>query len=296
MRNFSFEQLEYAGDFILQFIPALIILTLLIFRTRSKKPVSSVLIAFCLGISIHYPLDLLIFLAEVFLNYFIQDGNTARFYLALFRSAYLEEGLKFIIIYYFCLRHEEYKKPSETFIYAIAVALGFSVYENLEYYKIFHMGIYQRYVVTFAHIGFAMLMSIFLSISMFNAIKIVYQKKYIKGCVGLFCPVIYKHEVEEDKFIFSKKLSIFLALALPVAFHALWNGLLMFQLFDYHKLVIYINFLFVFVMAFYLWRAEKKEIIETSHKREDIKNINIILNFIYVWIVIALIIFLVYLN
>lgn len=296
MRNFSFEQLEYAGDFILQFIPALIILTLLIFRTRSKKPVSSVLIAFCLGISIHYPLDLLIFLAEVFLNYFIQDGNTARFYLALFRSAYLEEGLKFIIIYYFCLRHEEYKKPSETFIYAIAVALGFSVYENLEYYKIFHMGIYQRYVVTFAHIGFAMLMSIFLSISMFNAIKIVYQKKYIKGCVGLFCPVIYKHEVEEDKFIFSKKLSIFLALALPVAFHALWNGLLMFQLFDYHKFVIYINFLFVFVMAFYLWRAEKKEIIETSHKREDIKNINIILNFIYVWIVIALIIFLVYLN
>lgn len=296
MRNFSFEQLEYAGDFILQFIPALIILTLLIFRTRSKKPVSSVLIAFCLGISIHYPLDLLIFLAEVFLNYFIQDGNTARFYLALFRSAYLEEGLKFIIIYYFCLRHEEYKKPSETFIYAIAVALGFSVYENLEYYKIFHMGIYQRYVVTFAHIGFAMLMSIFLSISMFNAIKIVYQKKYIKGCVGLFCPVIYKHEVEEDKFIFSKKLSIFLALALPVAFHALWNGLLMFQLFDYHKFVIYINFLFVFVMAFYLWRAEKKEIIEISHKREDIKNINIILNFIYVWIVIALIIFLVYLN
>ena len=296
MRNFSFEQLEYAGDFILQFIPALIILTLLIFRTRSKKPVSSVLIAFCLGISIHYPLDLLIFLAEVFLNYFIQDGNTARFYLALFRSAYLEEGLKFIIIYYFCLRHEEYKKPSETFIYAIAVALGFSVYENLEYYKIFHMGIYQRYVVTFAHIGFAMLMSIFLSISMFNAIKIVYQKKYIKGCVGLFCPVIYKHEVEEDKFIFSKKLSIFLALALPVAFHALWNGLLMFQLFDYHKFVIYINFLFVFVMAFYLWRAEKKEIIETSHKRENIKNINIILNFIYVWIVIALIIFLVYLN
>ena len=293
MGKFRFEQLEYAGDFILQFIPALIILTFLIFRTRSQKPVSSVLIAFCLGVSIHYPLDLLIFLAEVFLNYFIDDGNTSIFYLALFRSAYLEEGLKFIIIYYFCVRHEEYKKPSETFIYAIAVALGFSVYENLEYYKIFQMSIYKRYVVTFAHIGFAMLMSIFLSISMFNAIKIVYQKKYIKGCVGLFCPVVHKHKVEEERFFFSKKVSIFLALALPVAFHALWNGLLMFQLFDYHKYVIYLNFLFVAAMAFYLWRAEKREIIETYRKRKDISNLNIILNFLCIAIIIALIIVLI---
>jgi len=99
--------------------------------------------------------------------------------------------------------------------------------------------------------------------------------------------------VEEERFFFSKKVSIFLALALPVAFHALWNGLLMFQLFDYHKYVIYLNFLFVAVMAFYLWRAEKREIIETYRKRKDISNLNIILNFLCIAIIIALIIVLI---
>jgi len=283
MNYFILRDLQYSKDFIFQFLPILLILIIIILKNKRENSLSSVLISFCLGISIHYPLDLLIHLAQLFQYNYIESEKAIFFYTAFFRAAYLEESLKFIIIYYFCIKYQEYEKPSETFVYAISVALGYAVYENLFYYKFYNIGLEKRFVVIFAHMGFAMLMSLFLSKSMFSAIETVYEKNYIKGPIGIFYPVIFKKTYYKSKFYFSKRIAIFLSLALPILFHGLWNILLMLKLYDYHQYLIYFNYLFILVIIIYLRYCKTSE-VQKYQKRSAIKNSDVQLNFIYVLI------------
>lgn len=133
-------------------------------------------------------------------------------------------------------------------------------------------------------------MSIFLSKSMFHTIQIFYQKRYIIGPLGIFHPMLLKYKKNNQKFYFSKRIAVFLSLALPILFHGLWNILLMLKLFDYHQYLVYFNFIFIFIIILYLRYSSPKQ-YNNFEKRSELPDIDVVLNFIYVLILTLVTIF-----
>lgn len=52
---------------------------------------------------------------------------------AFLGTALPEELCKFLIVYWIAIRHEDYERPADALVLAVAVALGFATFENLLY-------------------------------------------------------------------------------------------------------------------------------------------------------------------
>ena len=52
---------------------------------------------------------------------------------AFLGTALPEEACKFLIVYWIAIRHEDYERPADALVLAVAVALGFATFENLLY-------------------------------------------------------------------------------------------------------------------------------------------------------------------
>ncbi|MFI3175517.1 MAG: PrsW family glutamic-type intramembrane protease [Bacillota bacterium] len=110
-------------------LPAVVGLFYMYIRDKyEKEPYLMAFVAFFLGIS------------ATFLIYGFGEALERSFphtetplYTAFVSSAFVEESVKFIFLYYFIWRNKNFNEPFDGIVYAVFISLGFAWVENLVY-------------------------------------------------------------------------------------------------------------------------------------------------------------------
>ena len=248
---------EFVNLYLSTILPP-IILGVIIWKTdRFQEPAHLLLASFLIGFAIALPLDLLIaFTHDVIapalnLNLDAKEATVAEFaFMHFFRAAFLEEGLKFALLIFFCVRLTDLNEPMDAIIYAAAIGLGYATMENIGYlYN--ELGkcadqdcwawgtVKDRYYPLIMHFGFAVVMGFFLSQSLFR-----------------------------EQEVFKKRVSTILALLVPVVFHGSYNYLHAWDVFPVLTLVLIIG-------IFYYYRIEQNQRITEPIDKSKIEGLNI---------------------
>ena len=264
---------EFVNLYLSTILPP-IILGVIIWKTdRFKEPAHLLLASFLIGFAIALPLDLLIHITHdviapaLNLNLDAKEATVAEFaFMHFFRAAFLEEGLKFALLIFFCARLADLNEPMDAIIYAAAIGLGYATMENIGYlYN--ELGkcanqdcwawdkVKDRYYPLIMHFGFAVVMGFFLSQSLFR-----------------------------EQEVFKKRVSTILALLVPVVFHGSYNYLHAWDVFPVLTLIFIIG-------IFYYYRIEQNQRITEPIDKSKIEGLNIfysyIVSFLLVIIVVA---------
>ncbi len=232
---------------------------------RFPEPGKFLVASFLLGVSIYLPLDLLIMITEDHLapllgldmnaynNYEVGDPTPVgeHAFQMFFRAAFLEEGLKFAILIFFCVRLSDLNEPMDAIVYGAAIGLGYAAMENIPYLNTgdpetaWTMNVVrQRYYPLIMHLGFGVIMGWLLSLNLF-----------------------------EEQSTFKRRLMIILALAVPVIFHGSYNYLGAFDVFPILTLIMVIG------IIYYYRREQLKRITEEMDKAK-IANIDVIYSYL----------------
>jgi RsiW-degrading membrane proteinase PrsW (M82 family) len=201
-------------------IPAIFILYLFLNREKNKEPLSIVLSTFALTYIIVLPLDIFI----SFVDPYLENTFDSQHYFSLrafFRAAFLEEFLKFSVIFLFVYRQTHFDELSDGIIYGIAIGLGYAVVENYDYLYQFYIGqepmiefIKNRWWALIAHVSLGILMGMFLA------------KSRIKR--------------------FNHKLMVSLSLMIPIFIHGLHN-------YTFASDTLYQSYVYRYMFAFYVF-------------------------------------------
>ena len=188
----------------LNIIPAILLISLFLLREKNKEPITMVLSTFALTYIIIIPLDLLIAIVDPFLvSYF----DNQHFYSldAFFRAAFLEEFLKFSIIFLFVYKSTYFDEISDGVIYGLTVGLGYAVAENYNYLIYDYYGlepmikfIENRWWALTGHVSLGIIMGILIAKS-----RLVKFKKNIILSLSLVVP-IFLHGLHN--YTFSSKI------------------------------------------------------------------------------------------
>jgi RsiW-degrading membrane proteinase PrsW (M82 family) len=115
-----------------------------------------------------------------------------------FRAAFLEEGLKFALLIFICVKLEALDEPIDAIVYGAAIGLGYAAMENLGYLYAPDAWSLEtvkgRYYPLVMHLGFGVVMGWLLSLNLFD---------------------------EPSKF--KRRFMLILSLAIPVIFHGVYN-------------------------------------------------------------------------
>jgi len=107
--------------------PGVSLLTYLYLRDRYEaEPIHMVLRMFVLGILVVVPIMVLQRGFQIWLG----DGPIAA---AFVQSAFVEEFLKWFVLYHVIYNHTEFDEPCDGIVYAAAISLGFATMENVLY-------------------------------------------------------------------------------------------------------------------------------------------------------------------
>ena len=182
---------------------------------KFPEPGKFLVTAFLLGVSIFLPLDFLIIIAEDHLGPMLglnleeynlyrkgeqEEGFTwaAHAYMHFFRAAFLEEGLKFALLIFICVKLEALNEPLDAIVYGAAIGLGYAAMENLFYLYAPDAWtletVKMRYYPLVMHLGFGVVMGWLLSLNLFD---------------------------EDNRS--KRRFMLILALAVPVIFHGIYN-------------------------------------------------------------------------
>tara|TARA_B100000965_G_scaffold382569_1_gene381034 strand:- start:265 stop:1095 length:831 start_codon:yes stop_codon:yes gene_type:complete len=182
---------------------------------KFPEPGKFLVTAFLLGVSIFLPLDFLIIIAENHLaplfglnleEYNLyrkgeqEEGFTwaAHAFMHFFRAAYLEEGLKFALLIFICVKLEALDEPIDAIVYGATIGLGYAAMENLFYLYAPDAWsletVRMRYYPLVMHLGFGVVMGWLLSLNLFD---------------------------EDNRS--KRRFMLILALAIPVIFHGIYN-------------------------------------------------------------------------
>ena len=162
-------------------------------------------------------------------HYNLQASELAKtIYINLLRAAFHEEIYKFLILILYCSRHTKFNEPMDAVVYGVAVSLGFSARENIDYILN-----YDAYGITWE-----LMASIRLLPTIMHAIASV--------IMGLFL----------SKALFSNQTvtrRVFLAFLIPVLFHGFYNIFI-----TYSTALAVILLLIGFISVFVLYRRLRK--------------------------------------
>ena len=112
-------------------IPSLLIFCYFYFSDKFKEPKLTVAIVFVLGILICFPAGIV---NSFIIDNFQQDTHfSERLYSSFLTAAWVEELLKFLVLYFIVLRRSEFNEPMDGIVYGVTVSLGFATYENYDY-------------------------------------------------------------------------------------------------------------------------------------------------------------------
>ena len=195
-----------------------ILLGIIIWKSdKFPEPGKFLVTAFLLGVAIDLPLHFLIILTEYHLAPLLglnleelklfmegkQEDNAIFPYGTyafqnFFRAAFLEEGLKFALLIFICVKLEALDEPIDAIVYGAAIGLGYAAMENLGYLYAPDAWSLEtvkgRYYPLVMHFGFGVVMGWLLSLNLFD---------------------------EPSKF--KRRFMLILSLAIPVIFHGVYN-------------------------------------------------------------------------
>ena len=116
---------------LLTFAPSIILLLYFTLSDRFKEPKGVVLLIFFLGFLICLPAGILNSLSH---NFFYDGSKYSENLTSSFLGpAWVEELLKFSILYFVVLKRKEFNEPMDGLVYGAVVSLGFATYENYTY-------------------------------------------------------------------------------------------------------------------------------------------------------------------
>ena len=214
-------------------LPPVLIVIIFAVSDKFKEPNKEIFLVFISGILITIPAYIAnTFLHDLYLNYsFIDKGLAASF----LSAAVVEEGLKFLVLYFVVYRLREFNEPMDAMVYGAAIGLGYAAMENVGYLNISVCGsepwsisgVKCRYYPMIMHLSFGVLMGWLLSQNLF-----------------------------EERSIFKRRLMLILALSLPVIFHGAFNYYGQADIFPALALI------FVLVIIYYFRREQLQYITE----------------------------------
>jgi len=260
-----------------------IILGIIIWKSdRFQEPGEFLLASFLLGVSIILPLDLLIMITEHHLAPLLgldleayrewkaggykDEGAIApiaeHVFQSFFRAAFLEEGIKFALLIFFCVRLSDLNEPIDAIVYGAAIGLGYAAIENVGYLMSSNYDeawsismVKVRYYPLIMHMGFGVLMGFLLSQNLF-----------------------------EERSIFKRRLMLIMSLALPVTFHGIYNYYGTADIFPLLTLIFVIG-------VIYSFRREQLKKITESIDKAKIENIEVFYSYGSTLLLVILIVF-----
>ena len=247
-----------------------ILIGLIIWKSdKFPEPGKFLFASFLLGVSIYLPITFLIFFTHDHLAPLLGlniDGDLAmargaeRAFLHFFRAAFLEEGLKFALLIFFCVRLSDLNEPMDAIVYGAAIGLGYAAMENIGYLNIdpetaWTMKMVKtRYYPLIMHLGFGVVMGWLLSQNLF-----------------------------EERSAFKRRVMLILALAVPVILHGSYNYLRAYEVFPILTLILVIGLI-------YFYRREQLKKITEGMDKAKIENIDVFYSYLISIILVSLVI------
>ena len=259
-----------------------ILLGLAIWKSdKFPEPGKFLVASFLLGVSISFPLHLFVMIAEDHIAPLLgldlnaitawnegawKDDNAVypaaeRTFMSFFRAAFLEEGIKFAILLFFCVRLSALNEPMDAIVYGAAIGLGYAAMENLGYLNSGDLEtawtfsiVKVRYLPLVMHLGFGVLMGWLLSLNLF-----------------------------EERSQFKRRIMLILALAVPVTLHGSYNYLRAYEVFPVLTLILTIGII-------YFYRREQLRKITEDIDKAKIENIDVFYSYLVSVILVALVI------
>jgi len=261
-----------------------ILLGIIIWKSdKFPEPGKFLVASFLLGVSIIFPLDLFIKISEDHIapllgidldtitawneGAYKEDDAVypaaARTFMSFFRAAFLEEGIKFALLLFFCVRLSDLNEPMDAIVYGAAIGLGYAAIENLGYLQSGNFEnawtlsmVKVRYIPLVMHLGFGVLMGWLLSLNLF-----------------------------EERSPFKRRVMLILSLAVPVVLHGSYNYLRAFEIFPIITLILVIGIV-------YFYRREQSKRITEDMDKARIENIDVF----YTYLVSAALVMLIILS
>ena len=248
---------------------------------KFPEPGKFLVASFLLGVSISFPLHLFVMIAEDHIAPLLgldlnaitawnegawKDDDAVypaaeRTFMSFFRAAFLEEGIKFAILLFFCVRLSALNEPMDAIVYGAAIGLGYAAMENLGYLNSGDLEtawtfsiVKVRYIPLIMHLGFGVLMGWLLSLNLF-----------------------------EERSQFKRKIMLILALAVPVTLHGSYNYLRAYQVFPILTLILTMGII-------YFYRREQLRKITEDIDKAKIENMDIFYSYLVSVILVALVI------
>ena len=260
-----------------------ILLGIIIWKSdKFPEPGKFLIASFLLGVSIILPLDLFIMVTQDHLAPMLgldldnlkawEEGAwkdvdvvvpaAERTFMSFFRAAFLEEGLKFALLLFFCVRLPALNEPIDTIIYGAAIGLGYAAIENVGYLNYADLGtawsldmVKIRYIPLIMHLGFGIIMGWLLSLNLF-----------------------------QERSPFKRRMMLILALALPVVLHGSYNYLGATDVFPVLILLLSMGII-------YFYRREQLKQITEEMDKAKIQNIDVFYSYLVSVILVILVIF-----
>ena len=249
-----------------------IILGMIIWKSdKFPEPGKFLVASFLLGVAIDLPLNFLIIFSEDHLAPFLgldlealqnyldggwKDANAVYpvgegAFMNFFRAAFLEEGLKYALLIFICVRLEALNEPIDAIVYGAAIGLGYAAMENLGYLNSSSFEnawtiemVKQRYYPLVMHLGFGVVMGWLLSQNLFD---------------------------ETSKF--KRRFVLILSLAIPVIYHGAYNYLRASDIFPI------LTILLVIAIVYWTRREQAKKITEIEDKNK-IENSDVVYTYL----------------
>jgi RsiW-degrading membrane proteinase PrsW (M82 family) len=233
---------------------------------KFPEPGKFLVASFLLGVSISFPLHLFVMISEDHIAPMLglnleaitawnegawKEDNAVypaaeRTFMSFFRAAFLEEGIKFALLLFFCVRLSALNEPMDAIVYGAAIGLGYAAMENLGYLASGNLAdawtfkmVKVRYIPLIMHLGFGVIMGWLLSLNLF-----------------------------EERSPFKRRVMLILALAVPVIFHGSYNYLRAFEVFPIITLILVVGII-------YFYRREQLKRITEDIDKTRIENIDV---------------------
>ena len=260
-----------------------ILLGIIIWKSdKFPEPGKFLVASFLLGVSIIFPLDLFIKISEDHIapllgidldtitawneGAYKEDDAVypaaARTFMSFFRAAFLEEGIKFALLLFFCVRLSDLNEPMDAIVYGAAIGLGYAAIENLGYLQSGNFEnawtlsmVKVRYIPLVMHLGFGVLMGWLLSLNLF-----------------------------EERSPFKRRVMLILSLAVPVVLHGSYNYLRASEIFPIITLILVIGII-------YFYRREQLKRITEDMDKAKIENIDVFYTYLVSLILVTLVVF-----
>ena len=248
---------------------------------KFPEPGKFLIASFLLGVSISFPLHLFVMITEHHIAPMLgldldalkawNDGagkevgavvpTAERTFMSFFRAAFLEEGINFALLLFFCVRLSDLNEPMDAIVYGAAIGLGYAAMENIPYLNTGDpetawtmIAVRTRYYPLVMHLGFGVIMGWLLSLNLF-----------------------------EERNDFKRRLMLILSLLVPVIFHGVYN------FYGAHDVFTILTLIMVIGIVYFYRREQSKRITESMDKAE-VDNLDVFYSYFVTFIFVAVVV------